>query len=208
MSIDTRTGRIVGVLFVAGSVAGALSLVVLPPVGGAADVLSAAGEPGSRTYLGAFLILMMGLAVAFIPIGAHPVLRRTNTPLALGYVVFRSGLETATYLVLTVGWLVLAALGREYVSSAAPALGRLDRVPRCERPDRDPGDGARRVAHRQGVHDARCPRGSVRWCWIERPRRVSGPRRGRCHVRLRSCRPARRPRTAGRWSRRQTASCP
>ena len=63
----------------------------------------------------------MGLALALVPIVLFPLLKKYNEVLALGYVVFRGALETALYIGMTVGWLVLIVLSLEYVKAGAPA---------------------------------------------------------------------------------------
>jgi hypothetical protein len=42
--------------------------------------------------LGALLVLIMGFALAIVPVLMFPIAKRHNEPLALGYVVFRGGL--------------------------------------------------------------------------------------------------------------------
>jgi hypothetical protein len=122
------TARTVGALFIIGTVAGALSLVPLTPLVDAPDVLRAVGEGPDRALLGAFLILVMGFALALIPLVMYPILRAESEPLALGYVVFRGGLETATYLVSALIWLVLVSLGQEYVAAEGPAATQLETI--------------------------------------------------------------------------------
>ena len=70
--------------------------------------------PGSDTRLvvGALFVLMMGLALAMVPVMMFPILREHNEALALGYVVFRGGLEAVAYLAIATSWLLLVPLQR------------------------------------------------------------------------------------------------
>lgn len=126
-STDKATARTVGVLFIIGTVAGALSAVALTPLLDAPDVLQAVADGPRRASFGASLILVMGFALALIPLVVFPVLKADSEPLAVGYVVFRSGLETATYLVSALVWVVLVSLSREHVAAEGPA-GQLGTV--------------------------------------------------------------------------------
>lgn len=131
MNANKETARIVGALYITGTVAGILSLVLTGPVRNAQDYL--VSIPGNETGLaaGAFFVLMMGLALAMIPVVMFPILRRHNEALALGYVVFRGGLEAVGYLTIATGWLLLVLVSQIYIQSGAPdasgfeALGTL-----------------------------------------------------------------------------------
>jgi hypothetical protein len=68
---------------------------------------------------GALCVLIMGLSLAMVPIVAFPVLKKQNEALALGYVVFRGALETMTYIVIVISWLVLVPISQEYVQAGA-----------------------------------------------------------------------------------------
>ena len=93
MNANRKTARAVGALFIIGTVAGILSRVVTRPIQNAQDHLTSV--PASETHLvvGALFVLMMGLALAMVPVMMFPILRKHNETLALGYVVFRGGLE-------------------------------------------------------------------------------------------------------------------
>ena len=114
MNASKKTARAVGGAFIIGTVAGILSRVVTGSIQNAQDPLMS--DPGSDTRLvvGALLILMMGLALAMVPVMMFPILREHNEALALGYVVFRGGLETVTYLAIATGWLLLVPLSQIY----------------------------------------------------------------------------------------------
>ena len=66
----------------------------------------------------ALLVLVMGLSLAFVPVVLFPVLRRVDEVLAIGYLIVRGAVETVCYVVLAIGWLLLAPLGE--VMSAGP----------------------------------------------------------------------------------------
>lgn len=125
-SATRTTARTVGGLFIIGTIAGALSAVVLTPLLDAPDTLRAVGDDPGRALLAAALVLTMGFALALIPLVAYPVLRATSEPLALGYVVFRSGLETVTYLGSALVWVVLVSLGRDRLAADGSADAVLD----------------------------------------------------------------------------------
>ena len=107
-----------GILYITGTVAGVLSKVVSAPVRDAGDPLAAAAEHSGAVVTGALLVLVMGLSLAFVPVVLFPVLRRVDEVLAIGYLIMRGAVETACYVVLAIGWLLLAPLGE--VMSAGP----------------------------------------------------------------------------------------
>ena len=107
-----------GVLYITGTVAGVLSKVVGAPVRDAGDPLAAAAEHSGAVVTSGLLVLVMGLSLAFIPVVLFPVLRRVDEVLAIGYLIVRGAVETACYVVLAIGWLLLAPLGE--VMSAGP----------------------------------------------------------------------------------------
>jgi hypothetical protein len=73
----------------------------------------------------------MGLVLAMVPVMMFPILKKHHEAFALGYVVFRGGLETVTYIVNVISLLLLIPLSQEYVQAGSPdasnfqALGRL-----------------------------------------------------------------------------------
>lgn len=111
--------RVVGILYITGTLAGILSVIALGPVSGAMDSYAAVMANRNRTIVGALFILLMGLSLAFIPIVLYPFLRKYNETLAVGYVVFRSGLESVTYIGSTVCWLLMVIFAQGAVESQA-----------------------------------------------------------------------------------------
>ncbi len=110
----------VGTLFIVGTVAGILSLVVTTPVLDGSDYLAKVATDGNRLIVGALLVLTMGLALALVPVVLFPIARKHNELLALGYVVFRGALEPVATISVVVPWLALIVVGQEYVKAGAP----------------------------------------------------------------------------------------
>ncbi|MEM7736769.1 MAG: DUF4386 family protein, partial [Deinococcota bacterium] len=105
-----KTATLVGILYITGTVAGVLSLVATNPVLSVPNFVTVVAASPNRLVLGSLFILLMGIALAFIPLAMFPIFKRTHEAGALAYVVFRSGLETTTYLVTVLSWLVLIRL--------------------------------------------------------------------------------------------------
>jgi hypothetical protein len=103
-------GRTVGVLYILGTVFGVLSATVTSSVSGSSDPLAAAASSQTELAIGALLILAMAATLAMIPVVAYPVLSQVNRLLARGYFLFRSVLESVTYLMTVVGWLLLVSV--------------------------------------------------------------------------------------------------
>jgi hypothetical protein len=119
MNTSRKTARIVGVLYIIGTVGGILSLVFTEPIRSAQDYLVSVSANENQIVLGALAVLIMGLALAMVPVMAFPVLKKYNEALALGYVVFRGGLETVGYIAMAIGWLYLLPLSQAYVQAGA-----------------------------------------------------------------------------------------
>jgi hypothetical protein len=107
-----------GILYISGSVAGVLSMVVSAPVRDAGDPLAAAAVHSDAVVTGALLVLIMGLSLAFVPVVLFPVLRRVDEVLAIGYLIVRGAVETVCYVLLAIIWLLLVPLGE--AMSAGP----------------------------------------------------------------------------------------
>jgi hypothetical protein len=118
-----KTAIIVGALYIIGTVAGVLSMVLSGPAREAAYLGGISANP-NQIVIVALFVLLMGLALALVPIVLFPLLKKYNEVLAMGYVVFRGALETALYIGMTISWLALIALSLEYVKAgAADAAG-------------------------------------------------------------------------------------
>ena len=120
MNTHKMTARIVGVLFIIGTVAGVLSVIVAGSMLDDPDYLVEIPANENQFIVGALLVLIMGLALAMVPVVIFPIFKKYNEALALGYVVFRGALETVTYFASVISWLLILTLGQEYVKAGAP----------------------------------------------------------------------------------------
>ena len=120
MNTYRKTATIVGALFIVGTVAGILSVVLTSSTLSAPNYLARIAANGNRITLGALSILVMGFALAMVPVLMFPIFRKQNETLALGYVVFRGALETFTSIFIAICWLLLLPLSQEFVKAGAP----------------------------------------------------------------------------------------
>jgi len=109
------TAKIIGILYIIGTIAGALSAQFLK-VKNATDYLSQIAENPGSLETGAALTLVMAFALALIPVFAFPVLRKYSETAAVGYIVFRGALETCTYIIGAACCFALSALGAAYAA--------------------------------------------------------------------------------------------
>jgi len=113
------TATTAGVLYLIGTVAGVLSKVLVQlPVRDADDPLAYAADHSNLVVTGAVLVLVMGLALAFVPVVLFPVLRRVNEVLAIGYLTLRGAVEATCYIISAIALLLLVPLST--VMSAGP----------------------------------------------------------------------------------------
>jgi len=117
---NKKTAIIVGVLYIIGTIAGMLSYVFTGPVLGDPDYLVNVSAHEMQIITGALCVLIMGLALAMVPVMMFPILKKYHEALALGYVVFRGALETVMYIILAIVWLFLIPLSQEYVKAGTP----------------------------------------------------------------------------------------
>ena len=130
MNSEKNNVRIAGILYIAGTVTGILSVVVTGPLHKTEHLLAAV-TAGEKTIVGgSLLILAMGFSLALMPVLLYPVLKKVNRTFAAGYTVFRGALETFTYMATAVCWMLLVPLGRACRSDAGisvhgNALGKI-----------------------------------------------------------------------------------
>lgn len=118
MNESKTTARLVGVLFIIGTVAGILSVLITGSIFSGSDYLVKVFENQNQIVTGALCILVMGLSLALVPVVVYPILKKHNRTLALGYVVFRGALETFSVLFTVMAYLLLIILSRENANAA------------------------------------------------------------------------------------------
>lgn len=121
MNSTKNIARMVGCLYIIGTITHILTRVVTGATRSSQDFLATISATGNPITLGALFILTGALALAMIPVIAYPVLRKYDEILALGYVVFRGALETVFYLVSCVSWLLLLPLSQIYQAGSPDA---------------------------------------------------------------------------------------
>jgi Domain of unknown function (DUF4386) len=121
MSADRKAAVAIGVLFIIGTVALVLSLVVMGGLMADPAYLAQVAAQPNQVAVGAVLALLAGFALAMVPVVFWPIGRRYNETLAMGYVVFRGAIETVIYIVGALGWLLLIPLSTQ--PDAGPLAG-------------------------------------------------------------------------------------
>ncbi len=116
-----RSAIIVGVLFIIGDIAGVLSALVTGGLLKGPDALTKIAANQNQLVLGALLVLVMGFALALVPIVMFPVFKKYNEVLAVGCVVFRGALETVAYMATAGSLLLLVELAREHAAASPGA---------------------------------------------------------------------------------------
>jgi len=118
MNTYRKNATIVGILYILGTVFGILSVIFTGPVANAQDYFVVVTSNENQVIIGAIFILMMGLVLAMVPVVLFPILKKANEVLALGYVVFRGALETATYMGSTACWMLLVPFAQGYTETS------------------------------------------------------------------------------------------
>jgi hypothetical protein len=124
MNGDRSTATIVGILYIIGTLAGVLSMIVSAGLLDGPDYLNVVASNASRAQLVALLVLVMGLPLAMIPAMMYPILKRHNEALAIGYVIFRGALEGLIYVLTAMTWFLLVVVARQYADSGAAAASQ------------------------------------------------------------------------------------
>jgi hypothetical protein len=125
MSSYRKTAIIVGVLYIIGTVAGVLSVVLSTPILDGPDFLTKVSSNEAQFVTAVLFILLMGLALAMVPVLLFPIFRKINEVLAVGYVVFRGALETITYIASVIIFLFILVVGRQYVAAGDLGVANL-----------------------------------------------------------------------------------
>ena len=121
MSADRKAAVWIGVLYIIGTVALVLSVVVAGAVLTGPELPGPgrrAAEPGGHRSPAR---PAGGLRARMVPVVFWPIGKRYNETLAIGYVVFRGAIETVLYIASALGYLLLITLSTE--PGAAPLAG-------------------------------------------------------------------------------------
>ena len=121
MRSDRKVATLVGVLFIVGDIAGVLSFALMSKIFEGPGVLGNIATNHGRLVAGALLVMVMGFALAMIPVLLYPIFRRYDEAMALACVVFRGAIETVTYLATAIALLTLAELGQGYADGGSIA---------------------------------------------------------------------------------------
>ena len=73
MNTDRKTAIIVGVLYIIGTVAGILSVVLSMPILDGPDFLIRVSANENQFVIAALFVLLMGLALAMVPVMMFPI---------------------------------------------------------------------------------------------------------------------------------------
>lgn len=115
-----KSARMVGILFVIGTVSGILSTNMISILD-APDYLVKFSENQTSVVLGVLAVLVMGISLSMMSVVLYPILKKYSESLAMGAVIFRGVLEMASYLGVAISWLLLLSLGKSYVQAGSPA---------------------------------------------------------------------------------------
>ena len=119
MHSHRRTAITAGVLFIIGTVAGIASEIFAGPIHDP-KYLAEMSANENTVVIRSILVLIMGFALAMVPVVLFPVFTRFNKVLAIGAIVFRGALEAVLYIGVVVSTLILLTLSNEYVAAVAP----------------------------------------------------------------------------------------
>jgi len=107
MNTHRKTAVTVGILFIIGTASGILSGVVTAPVRIEATYPLNIDARESQWIIGTLLVLLMGLALAMVPVLLYPVFRKYNETLAFGSVLFRGVFEAICEMLLVISMFLL-----------------------------------------------------------------------------------------------------
>lgn len=114
-----KTAKTIGILFIIGTVSGMLSCIFSAALT-TPDYLTQLTANRNQIIIGAILVLCMGISLSLMSLVLYPILRMYNETLARGMVIFRGALELLAYLGISVTWLLLLNVSRDYVRSGSP----------------------------------------------------------------------------------------
>jgi hypothetical protein len=119
MNTNRTNAAVVGVLFIIGTVTGAIAAISAKPILDTPDYLTTISANERQIIIGTFLVFLEGVACAGIGLALYPIMKKYSTGLAIGVVGFRlaEGILEILGGVITIG---LLALSQEFVKAGVP----------------------------------------------------------------------------------------
>lgn len=114
-----KSAKIIGILFILGTVSGLLSLNMVSLLN-AQDYLVKLSENKTSVIFGVLSVLTMGISLSMMSVVLYPVIRKYNEALALGAVIFRGALELISYVGIATSWMLLLSLSQSYAMGGKP----------------------------------------------------------------------------------------
>ncbi|UUX33660.1 DUF4386 domain-containing protein [Fundicoccus culcitae] len=121
MNTLQKSAKLVGVLFIIGTVSGIFSLNTASLLN-APDYLVLLAENETALKFGVLSVLIMGFSLSMMSVVLYPVIEAYSETLALGSVIFRGALELVCYLAIAISWLLLLSVSQSYVVSESRAM--------------------------------------------------------------------------------------
>ena len=118
MNTYRKSAIIAGIVFIIATAASLLSTAFTGSFQDAPDYLSKLAANQNQIMIGVLLLLVAAFGSAGIAIAMYPVMKESNTGLALGSVVFRA-LEAVFYMVGIVSLLSLLTLSQQFTTAGA-----------------------------------------------------------------------------------------
>jgi hypothetical protein len=126
MNSTRKIAVITGVIFIIATVTSILASALVPVLTGT-DYLTRVSAHTNQVAAGALLYLIGAFTSAGIAISLYPVLKGSNTGLALGSVVFRT-VEAVFYMVAVVSLLSLLTLSQQFANAGAADRASLQTI--------------------------------------------------------------------------------
>jgi hypothetical protein len=121
MSIEKKTLRIVGALFITATVASVVGFqVVLSPILNDSNIVTAVAGNDTRTIIGVLIDAINSVAVVAIAVLLFPIIRERNEALASGYLASRI-IESAILIVGHISLLSLVTVSQQFVKAGPDA---------------------------------------------------------------------------------------
>jgi hypothetical protein len=114
-----KTARLVGVFYIAATVAGIIGISLTQSTLDASDYLVKISADENLIRTGALFELIMAVAVVGIAVAVYPILRKSSGSIAVGYVAARL-VEGVILIISTLSLLLLLTLSQEFVDAGTP----------------------------------------------------------------------------------------